>query len=195
MKKLFFLIFFIWIANAHAQMSGAMPENIMPGVERGKLEGVLVEKNKKSEKPMAGEPVALMVFQNGQRILMLDKKTDDKGRFLFRNIFKDSSFVYALGYMRDQELYVMTDLKILPGGNDLNVKFVVGEGSPYRVSEELMNQAATASSTGDLGMNTSASGKASFSATGKWAKSYKTLSLILCGLVGLMAFYFIARRD
>lgn len=199
MKKLFLIALFLCVTNAHAQPQGPMAGNILPGVERGKILGVLVEKEKGAQKPMGGQSIALMVFQNGQRILVLDKNTDEKGNFVFGNIFKDSSYTYALGYMREQELYVMPDLQIKPGGVDLNVQFIIGAGSPYRIAQEEMNQAMNASQGEnggvDLGMSSSAGGAASFSAMGKWADSYQTLALVLSGLVLLLSFYFAARRN
>jgi hypothetical protein len=61
-------------------------------VEVGRIEGTLL----KDGKPQAGKDVVIQVEQGGQTLLTLPKKTDEKGQFVFKNIFKDPQYHYFL---------------------------------------------------------------------------------------------------
>lgn len=147
MKILTFLALFFAPVLSQAmpgQGTGGMPgmPMQMPGApaaphaptDTGVIEGTLFvtdAQGKKAAHPT--HPVVIMVFQNGQRILMLDKATDEKGHFVFKNIFSDPSYTYAVGSMVENSVYVLPDLRLKKGEKKITVDFTVGPGSPYLV--------------------------------------------------------------
>lgn len=186
---------------AHAQMmpTGDM-KAVMPDVPRGRFEGQVMFLEGEKKKPMAHQTVALMVFQNGERILMLNKQTDEKGRFEFKNIFRDPSFTYAIGSMHEEQVYVLPKLGLLPSEESKTVELVVGAGSPHLMAAMVPGAAgaggpAAEAGSQDMGMGggmapRAGSGKAPFSAHSILGQSHQKVALFLSLAVILLAFYF-----
>ena len=158
------------------------------GVENGVINGKLFELHEgKKQTLFAHHTVVIMVFKDGQRILMLDKETDDQGNFSFKNIFTDPSFAYAIGSMIDNNVYVMSDLHLKPGAKQLSVEFPIGPGSSY-----FMSQMSNGAAPGDQGMPPSADAPAppEDSASSLFDKPYQKAAVGLSFLVLLLAFSF-----
>ena len=134
MRLFLFMAAFLLSLSVYAQMQA--PEGVPPhaSMETGVIEGTLYKLGEKGAKnPFPDQTVVIMVFQNGQRVLMLDKETDKKGKFSFKNIFADPSFAYAVGSMIGSEVYVLPDLQLKPGQGKITVDFPIGPGSPHLV--------------------------------------------------------------
>ncbi len=71
------------------ETSGAPPHTKM---DVGQMEGTL----SKNGRPQVGKEIVIQVQQGGQILLTLPKKTDEKGQFVFKNIFKDPQYSYFL---------------------------------------------------------------------------------------------------
>lgn len=146
-KKLV-LSFFLFLNLIFSPAAMAQdPSNAMPpiqGMEVGLLQGNLfVEKTPGKKEVLPDFVVALMVFQDGKRILMLDKKTDAKGFFEFKNIFKDPAYTYTVGTIYEDMLYLIPNLTLKKEDKVLKVDFVVGPKSPHLVgsASEMMKGA------------------------------------------------------
>ncbi|HSA60478.1 MAG TPA: hypothetical protein VLJ37_12435 [bacterium] len=200
------------------QPMGGMAEGMPPmaqmpqfqGMQMGVFDGTLVEMKGGGKKaPVPGQTVAIVVFQNGQRVLMLNKKTDEQGRFQFKNIFMDPSFSYLIGTMWNGKLYEMTDLGLKEGEKERKIELSVGEGSPYWVTdvkppqEEPAEAEAEALPQGpsDLMRASSpppASAEGAFSVGSYWEYPYQKIALVLSGIVALAGLYHLVqpeRRD
>jgi len=195
MRYLILMIILLLPVSAMAQ-SGMMPQHLAKGKETGFIRGTLVTKNKKGqEQPVREFKVAIMVFYQGQRVLILDKTTDKKGRFEFKNIFKDADYVYALGAIFKDKLFIYPNLSLDSSRKALEVRFQIGEGSPHEVQDanlsrmgqnSLPNQGAT------VPMSSMANPKSSLNVSGIWKESYQKVALFLSVIViflgGLYAF-------
>ncbi len=161
-----------------APMMEALFKDVPRGVFKGRL---LLEEGKKI---LPDHPIAMVVFQGSQKLLMLDKTTDSKGLFEFKNIFKDASFSYALGVMHEGRIYLFTQ----PGLNkDEDVRtfdFEIGPKSPYLIPEELMNIEAT-----NEGMPLT-NAAVDYTVSEAWGRQYQMVTWTLGGLVLLLALYF-----
>ncbi|QQR81346.1 MAG: hypothetical protein IPJ69_04235 [Deltaproteobacteria bacterium] len=164
MKNILFFLFCILCisqvggAQPFSGPMGSMPQGMPPmgqmpqfqGMKTGVFNGTLVTKEASGKKtPVVGQTVVILVFQNGQRMLMLNKKTDEKGQFQFKNIFIDPSFSYQIGTMWNQNLYVIPELHLEENQKEKKIEFLIGEGSPYFVST--MEAAQRESSAEDSG--------------------------------------------
>lgn len=184
MKKYFFLPLVLFSLSVWAQMGGVPPHQ---GVETGLIEGQLSELHEGGKKtPFANHTVVIMVFKDGQRILMLDKETDAKGHFTFKNIFTDSAYVYAIGSMIENNVYVMSDLHLKPGEKSLAVDFPIGPGSPY-----FMQEMSQGTAPADQGMVPSAEAvEPPSSSPSLLDKPYQKAAVALSFLVVLLAISF-----
>lgn len=131
--------------------TAAMPTTTEIGILKAKLYRI------QDNSPLANQEVVIMVFQNEERVLMLNKKTDAKGIVVFKNIFADSAFTYAVGTMEGEKPYVIPSLSLKPGNKEISVELPVGEGSPYDASQMMM-EGERRISPGDPGMAPSSSG-------------------------------------
>ncbi len=131
--------------------TAAMPTTVETGVLRAKLY------HASDKSPLGSQDVVIMVFQNGERVLMLNKKTDAKGIVVFKNIFADPDFTYAIGAMEGEKPYVIPSLQLKPGEKELSVDLPIGPGSPYDASQ-MMTGNQGGSTPGDPGMAPSSSG-------------------------------------
>ncbi|MDO8519082.1 MAG: hypothetical protein Q7T11_02835 [Deltaproteobacteria bacterium] len=173
MRLSFLILLLLSSVAVRAQMASPPHAN----AETGVIEGTL--------KPLhVGHTVVLMVFQNGQRVLMLDKETDAQGKFSFKNIFADPSYAYAVGAMVGNQVYVMPDLKLKPGEKKITVEFPIGPGSPY-----LMPAESASPAPGDQAMAPQASdAKTPFST--KWGTPYQKVAVLLSLFVLFLALRF-----
>lgn len=135
MKHLLFILIVVSVPVSYslAQPMGTDVPHTQ-GIEMGEIEGTLFTLDKKGKKtPLSGNKVAIIVFRNGQRILMLDKTTDQKGVFTFKNIFKDPSYSYALGALFEDIPYLFSPIQLSEKEDKKVVSFQVGAGSPYKM--------------------------------------------------------------
>lgn len=101
-----------------AEAAGLPPHTKM---EVGQMEGTLT----KDGKPQAGKEVVIQVQQDGQIILTLPKKTDEKGQFVFKNIFKDPQYSYLLMTEDDGKTYRHGPLQLSGKQDTLKVVFAI----------------------------------------------------------------------
>ena len=198
MKKIVIALCFVSLLSLKVQAQQPPPhmDSVMPGVEKGILDGVLVVSDEgKKEKPIPNQAVVLMVFQNGERILMLNKETDAAGKFQFKNIFKDEQFEYALGTMVEEQPYLMSGIRMNKSQESLQVRFVVGKGSPYKIDRAASEHEHEEASPGSMqGMNAASNTRTPLTAQSFWAKSYQKMAIILAGIVSLIVLAFILRK-
>lgn len=90
-------------------------------METGQLEGTLT----KDGKPQAGREIVIQVQQGGQVLLTLPKKTDGKGQFIFKNIFKDPQYSYILLTEDDGKIYRHGPLQLTGKQDALKVVFAI----------------------------------------------------------------------
>ncbi len=192
MKKIaLFLCGFIFFGFA------AMAQPMMPqmGFKTGVFNGNLFTQEGDGKIAVKNHPVAIMVFQNGERVLMLDKTTDEKGHFEFGNIFRDPSFSYTFGTMLDEQLYLLTGLQLGADEEKKNVDFMVGKNSPNFVPDSVVQEAQNMKQP-DAMMPPKAASEVSPQTAGHQAlKSSQRLALLLSALVIVFAFYFALRKQ
>lgn len=90
-------------------------------MEVGQLEGTLT----KDGKPQAAKEIVIQVMQGEQVLLTLPKKTDEKGQFVFKNIFKDPQYSYILLTEDDGKVYRHGPLQLTGKQNVLKVVFAI----------------------------------------------------------------------
>lgn len=139
MKK-FLIIGFLFFTAAMPMAD--MPTTVETGILKAKLYHV------QDSSPLADQEVVIMVFQNGERVLMLNKKTDSKGIVVFKNIFADPAFTYAIGTMEGDKPYVIPSLALKSGSKEISLELPVGEGSPFDASQMMTPSGMAPSSSG-----------------------------------------------
>lgn len=183
------LSFLILVASldVQAQPPPSMQE-VFPGMEMGELRGKVWSVDVQgSKKNLSNFEVALVVFHNGEQVLALHKPTDAEGGFVFKNIFKDPSFEFAIGVLYENKPYVMEELHLEAHQDFLAVELQVGEGSPYLVSQDIIDEETKT----DLNMPPpSSTVKGSFSVRKIWGEPYQKTALFLSLGVVLLALYF-----
>lgn len=188
----FFLFVVLSPGDVRAEEKKGMPsmQQAFPGMEMGQLEGDLFALEDSGKKKfLPNHEVMIKVFQQDQELLALHKTTDEKGHFVFKNIFKDPSFIYALGFFHDNQLFVMDGLKLDKAQDTLKVDFRVGAGSPYLVPEEVVNQGKGQVKK----MPSSDSGQVSKKVSGLWKEPHQKVALIL-SLAVVGVFLYIVQR-
>lgn len=171
--------------------AGAAMPNMGP---TGVVEGSLFSLDSKGKKqPVAGQTVAMMVFENGQQVLMLEKTTDAQGKFIFKNIFKNKAYAYGFGTMYQDSLYVYPHFSLGDKEDVKAVAFQIGNGSPY------------ARDLASMGMPPKAEESAQAPAMGKapeqhghdnsWSKPYQQMATVLGVLVLMAAAYFAGKKS
>lgn len=187
MIRMLFVFILAASFNVQAQPPPSMQE-VFPGMEMGELRGnVWTTDARGTKKFLSNFEVALVVFHNGQQVLALHKPTDAEGAFTFKNIFKDPSFEFAIGVLYEDKPYVMEGLHLEPQQDFLKVDFPVGEGSPYLVSQNIIDEETKT----DLNMPPpSSTVKGSFSVKKIWGEPYQKTALFLSLGVVLLALYF-----
>ncbi len=114
--------------SAQPHSGGAMPDMGKTGI----IEGTVFSSSMRGQKtPVAGQEVSMLIFNNGQQVLMLKKVTDEKGVFTFKNIFMNPEFAYGFGTMYQDNLYVFPRLSLKEGEDVKKIDFQIGDGSPY----------------------------------------------------------------
>lgn len=200
MSRMFFVLilgffFGIFFLQAVAAQDSLMA-NILPDVKRGFFRGrVYFQDEKGGKNYLDAQTVALMVHEDGKQVLMLDKKTNEKGEFEFKNIFRDPRFQYALGTSYNDQLYVITGLSLGEDEESREIDFLVGGVSPYLVDLEELHSQGAGSSSVDVGMPSSVLlQKAPFSVEGGILYPYQKIALALCGMVLSLAAYFMLSK-
>ncbi|MBX7149611.1 hypothetical protein K1X76_11080 [bacterium] len=195
----FIFCFFSWSAVAQMPPAGSMPPMFMG---KGFIEGTLYKMEKGKKQVLTDHPIGIMVFQNGQRLLTLDKKTDANGNFKFKNIKQEDGFSYVLGVIENDKLYVMSDITLTPAQDVFKADFNVGEGSPYLMEDVDLhaaqaeanaesaspNEADTPAMTGQMGSGESS--KSALSVASPWEKPHQKLAILLSVFVLGLSFYF-----
>lgn len=194
MMHLFTILwFFAGIANAEATQ---MPPHAMPDVPTGIVLGrlVLVDENQKKT-PLPGANVGIMVFHRGERVLMLDKTSDDQGNFIFKNIFRDPDYAYSLGSIYQDVLYVFPRFSLAPDQSEHQVEFLVGPGSPHVLGNvEEMLQAKNAKKTSNFREGAGEVVKASYTAGAFLGDEHQKVAVILSALVLLFAAFILLKN-
>lgn len=101
-----------------ADASGAPPHTRM---DVGQLEGTLT----KNGRPQAGKEIVIQVQQGGQTLLTLPKKTDEKGQFIFKNIFRDPQYSYILLTEDEGRVYHYGPVQLTGKQDTLKVAFAI----------------------------------------------------------------------
>ncbi|OGQ07526.1 MAG: hypothetical protein A3G32_01220 [Deltaproteobacteria bacterium RIFCSPLOWO2_12_FULL_40_28] len=172
--------------------------SVMPGMEMGRLEGDLFAIDSTGEKKfLPNHEVMIKVYRQNDELLSLNKHTDEKGHFIFKNIFKDPAFEYALGFYHEGQLFVINGLKLEKGKDAINVDFRVGEGSPYLVPEEIINaqMEQQAASQGMSGMPAGQASPAKKTASGSLKQSPQKVVALFLFLVVLVVFLYLMKRQ
>lgn len=185
-KKYFFLSLLLLMPSfaLHAeQMPPQTSPHEMPGVANtGEIAGVLFTQNEKGTKtPLTQQQVSLIVFNNNQQVLMLEKTTDQNGHFHFKNIFRDPAFSYGLGLSYNNDLFVYPRFQLDKNEAIKKIEFQVGTGSPYqRNLESMMKQRPAATLDRDSFTN--------------WQKFFQGFAILLLVLTVIFSAYFLGKR-
>lgn len=157
----------------------------------GIIEGTLFIQDEGGKKTfLSNSRVILVVFYQGERILMLDKTTDAKGFFKFGNIFQDPNYAYALVSMLDNSLYVIPDLGLARGEDKKVVEFWIGAGSSYFMANisDMEDSLESPMQQGSMGL--AESQKAQYSVSTRWAKTYQQMAMVLSAIVLVLVILF-----
>lgn len=191
LRKLITLGFFSFLLFSGSILYAQMPAELA-NKPKGILNGKLTHKMSNNEiKVLSDHKVAMMVFFQGQRILLLDKSTDKEGKFSFSNIFQDPDYKYALGAVVDGKLYVYPKIGLELGQDKIEVNFEVGENSSYYVDEKkVAAQLAKAQSQSNMSQN-QMSGEMQIQPTIYLSSNQaQYMSLALGAMVVLLGIYF-----
>lgn len=192
-----FLCTILWflagVANAEApQMPPHATGDVPTGIVLGRL--VLVDENQKKT-PLPGANVGIMVFHRGERVLMLDKTSDDQGNFIFKNIFRDPDYAYSLGSIYQDVLHVFPRFSLAADQEEHRVEFLVGPGSPHVLGNvEQMLQAKNAKKTSNFREGTGEVVKASYTAGSFLENEHQKVAVILSALVLFFAAFILLKN-
>ena len=158
----------------------------MPNVENtGEIVGTLFTQNEKGEKtPAPQQKVSLLVFNNDQQVLMLEKPTDQNGHFHFKNIFRDPAFSYGLGLMYNDDLFVYPRFHLEKNEIIKKIEFHVGQGSPYQRDLESMMKQKSPAARPSLEPPVSSN----------WQKFFQGFAILLLSLTVIFSAYFLGKR-
>lgn len=186
MRRFIFTFFILLIIPAGVKsQSPAMPPHAEEGKETGIIQGVLFSLTKDGKrKILPSHKITIIISRKGRRVLTLDKKTDDKGHFHFKNIFSDPDFSYALGAISGKKMYVVPDIKLKKGETSRDVEFRVGEGSPYEIEHDM----ATSMSSGQP------SKRVRHSVGETWSHAYRDIAIALAIIVILLGGYYYFKK-
>lgn len=180
-KALLTLLIMLVASWAHAQgmppMNAEASGQTMPHSEMkvGQFEGTLI----KNGKPQAGKEIVIQVKQGGQVLLTLPKKTDDKGQFVFKNIFKDPQYSYLLMTEDEGKLYRHGPLQLTEKQDSLKVTFTIKPENAADMNAEPMAPESPRAMPHDK-------------APDQWQQQ-QTVSLVLAGLVLALVAYTLGR--
>lgn len=155
-----------------AEAAGQPPHS---KIEVGQLEGTLT----KDGKPQAGKEIVIQVQQGGQTLLSLPKKTDEKGQFVFKNIFKDPQYSYLLLTEDDGKVYRHGPLQLGSKQNSLKVAFAIRPENAVEMNAPSMPPESP---------RMMSQGKA----PGQWQRE-QMVTIVLAGLVLVVMAYVVGR--
>lgn len=166
----------------------AMPDMGPTGV----VEGNLFQLDSKGKKQaVAGQIVAMMVFESGQQVLMLEKTTDAQGKFVFKNIFKNKNYAYGFGTMHENNLYVYPRFSLGDKEDVKVVAFQIGAGSPY-----MRDPASMGMPQGEEAQPPAmAENHDQHGHDNSWSKPYQQMAAVLGVLVLMAAAYFAGKKS
>lgn len=184
LSKLFIFLFCVFLPlSALAQTSTVPTSPHTSSSERsGFFEGFLFTKNENNEKAgVSNHPVTIIIYQNNQQVLTIDKNTDSLGRFTFKNIIKTPDFAYEFGTVYQNNIYIYSKTRLRPTETTKNIDFFVGNASPYK-QDSIQSKAPPSANN--------ASRQNLDPVDADWFRPFKIITLILCGTVVLLALYF-----
>lgn len=181
-KALLTVLIMLFASWANAQGMPPMPagDAAQPPhskMEVGQLEGTLT----KNGKPQAGKEVVIQVQQGGQVLLTLPKKTDEKGQFIFKNIFKDPQYSYTLMTEDDGKVYRHGPLQLTGKQTTLKVAFAIKPEAAADLHAEPMPPESPRAMPHNK-------------APDQWEQQ-KTVSVLLAGLVLALMAYALGRHQ
>ena len=177
---------------AQAQPTQAPPH--MPGIDNaGIIAGEIFVKEGTDKKiPVADQTVTIIVYQGGEQVLTLDKKTDADGKFLFKNIIRDPGFSYEFGTMYDKDVYIYPKTQLAGDEVKKTLLFVIGKDSPYKIN---MDELAAMQKPGEnvpANMMPPPAGGVPHANVSEWDKPFKIYTIILSVLVVMLAGYYLS---
>lgn len=109
----------LFAADAPPGMAAAAGLGPHSKVQVGEIHGTLV----KEGKAQGNKQVAIQVLKDGQTLLTLPKQTDEKGNFIFKNIFMDPQFSYVILTEDSGKVYHVGPMTMPAKQDVLNVRF------------------------------------------------------------------------
>lgn len=196
------MVFLLASVSSQAQPDSPPPaaKHTMPGMENaGSIEGFVFEQDANGQKkPVAGQEVVMMVFQNSKQVLMLNKNTDDNGLFVFKNIFHDAAYSYGFGTVFQEKLYVLPRLQLTQDKEAKKVDFRVGEGSPLFRDPATMGMGAGGAKSDEapaMGSPSAAASQHGNDHNQNWNQPFQKLALIFCVVVALLGAYYLGKKS
>lgn len=193
MKHLFPLILFLFLLQTMTAV--AMPTaskdapHDMDIKDAGIITGTIFSTDEKGgKKPLVGQKVSIVIYKDGQQVLVLEKQTDQKGKFEFKNIFKDPTFAYDFVTVYNEALFVYPHVHLKPEEKMKEIDFEVGENSPYKTEQDAQGSTESAPPPG-MGLEDSTAHNMPIT-NPKWARPFQTFALALCAVVLLFAGYY-----
>lgn len=191
MRRFIFVFFvFLMIPAGVKSQTPAVSPHAEEGKETGIIQGVLfsIAENGK-RKILPSHKVTIIISRQGRGVLTLDKETDDKGHFNFKNIFSDPDFSYALGAIFDKKMYVVPDIKLKKGEMSHDVEFRVGEESPYEIEHDMAASMGSGMDPGGKPIK-----RVSHSAGQAWSDAYRDVAVALSIIVILLGGYYYFKK-
>lgn len=136
-NKLFIVCLFLFATSfAHAMPPTQSPheKQIM---DTGIITGALLSE---PNKPISNQDVILEVYERGNLILSLPKKTDTKGVYQFKNIFQTPDFTYSISANIDGNLYRTSTVSLSKDEKTKKMDLVINQ-------QTIVNTAATTGKT------------------------------------------------
>lgn len=198
-------LFCAWLLCATstlAQPVSGEPMMQMPDMGKtGVVEGtVFTVDGLGQKKPVVGQEIKMIIFNNGQQVLMLSKTADEKGQFSFKKIFQNPEFEYGFGTFYEENLYVLPRFSLADGEDVKKIAFQIGAGSPYFRDMASMGIPSDASEV--LPSMPQPNGGTEMPSSGEkqnhdtsWSKPYQSLAVVLGVLVAIAAAYFAGKKS
>lgn len=172
--------------------AGGMPDMGKTGVIEGKVFSMDAQGQKK---PVSGQEITMLIFNEGQQVLMLKKITDEKGGFVFKNIFQNQSFAYGFGTLFEEKLYVFPRFSLGTGEDVRKIDFQIGDGSPYFRDPATMGMKPDGEGSPSAGGVMPSGAEGEHAHDNSWSKPYQLMAIGLGVLVAIAAAYFVGKKS
>lgn len=123
-------VFALLLLVVFAGQSHAKPQAKSPHDEGVAVPGIIVGTLSDGKAPLAGHAVRLEILHGDELALTINKTTDEKGIYQFKNIFQTPEFSYAVSAEHEGKNYRTQFASLKEGQGTLKLDLMVGGAAP-----------------------------------------------------------------